>query len=159
MKLIILDRDGVINVDSPDYIKSPDEWLPLPRSLTAIARLYQAGYTLAVATNQSGVGRGYYSLATLAKMHEKMQQAVIAAGGFIDAIFFCPHTPEEGCDCRKPKPGLFHQIAAYYQLDLQGVIAIGDSPRDIEAAEQVGCRAIRVSSQHPDLLSIVDELL
>ena len=115
MKLIILDRDGVINHDSDAYIKSPDEWLPISGSLEAIARLSHAGYRIAVATNQSGVGRGYYSLATLANIHEKMNQAVRAAGGLIDVIFFCPHVPDEACECRKPKPGLFYQIAEYFQ--------------------------------------------
>jgi D-glycero-D-manno-heptose 1,7-bisphosphate phosphatase len=146
MKLIILDRDGVINHDSAAYIKSPDEWLPIPGSLEAIVRLCQAGYKVAVATNQSGVGRGYYSLATLAQIHEKMSQMVMALGGKIDAVFFCPHTPEMDCDCRKPKPGLFYQAARYFQTDLQGVPAIGDSLRDIQAAQAVGCEAILVQT-------------
>jgi D-glycero-D-manno-heptose 1,7-bisphosphate phosphatase len=149
MKLIILDRDGVINHDSEAYIKSPDEWVPIAGSLEAIARLCRTGradYRIAVVTNQSGVGRGYYSLATLAKIHEKMNQAVIAAGGFIDAIFFCPHTPDVGCDCRKPKLGLFYQVAQHFQMELAGTPAIGDSLRDIQAAQATGCEAILVQT-------------
>jgi D-glycero-D-manno-heptose 1,7-bisphosphate phosphatase len=158
MKLILLDRDGVINHDSDAYIKSPDEWIPIPGSLEAIARLTQAGYRIAVLTNQSGVGRGYYSLATLAAMHEKMHQALLAVGGKIDAIFFCPHTPEAGCHCRKPGTGLFEQAAQHFQVDLQGVPMIGDSLRDIQAAEAMGCKAIRITPSF-DLSAAVDSIL
>ncbi len=140
MKLIILDRDGVINKDSTDYIKSPEEWQPIPGSLAAIAKLTQAGYTVTVATNQSGVARGYYDLATLARIHQKMQALVTAAGGKIDSIFFCPHGPDDQCLCRKPKPGLFQQIAEHYQISLQGVPAVGDSLRDLEAATAMQCK-------------------
>ena len=144
MKLIILDRDGVINYDSDDYIKSPEEWSPIPGSLEAIARLTRAGYRIVVATNQSGVGRGLYDLETLQRINDKMNHAVAAEGGAIEAIFFCPHTPEDHCDCRKPKPGLLRDIAASLQVDLKGVPAIGDSLRDIQAAQAVGARPILV---------------
>lgn len=140
MKLIILDRDGVINRDSDQYIKSVDEWIALPGSIEAMARLYHAGFTLAVATNQSGIARGYYSEAVLELMHQKMQQQLAALGARVDLIVFCPHGPSEACDCRKPKPGLFVQIAAHYGLkNLHQVPVVGDSLRDLEAGMQLGC--------------------
>jgi D-glycero-D-manno-heptose 1,7-bisphosphate phosphatase len=144
MKLIILDRDGVINEDSPDYIKLPDEWHPITGSLEAIAKLNQAGYTVVVATNQSGIGRGYFSLETLQKIHQKMHQELKKVGGKIDKIYFCPHTPDDNCDCRKPKTGLFKQIAQDYKIDLKDAINIGDTLRDIQAGEAFGCRNILV---------------
>lgn len=144
MKLIILDRDGVINYDSDAYIKSPEEWIPIPGSLEAIARLNQAGYTVTVATNQSGIARGYYDLATLEAIHHKMHTMVQSIGGQVDKIFFCPHGPDENCPCRKPKPGLFLQIAQHYQIDLGGIPAVGDSLRDIKAAEVAGCKPFLV---------------
>jgi D-glycero-D-manno-heptose 1,7-bisphosphate phosphatase len=143
-RLVILDRDGVINADSPDYIKSPDEWRPLPGSLEAIARLGRAGYQVVVASNQSGLGRGLFDAATLEAIHEKMRQAVAEAGGSLRAIYFCPHRPEENCDCRKPRPGLFHQIEKDLGTSLVGVPAIGDSARDMQAARAVGARPILV---------------
>jgi D-glycero-D-manno-heptose 1,7-bisphosphate phosphatase len=143
-KLIILDRDGVINYDSDDYIKSPAEWIAIPGSPAAIARLNKAGYRVVVATNQSGVGRGLFAPETLQAIHDKMIRAVAAEGGRIEAIFFCPHTPEDRCDCRKPKTGLLQQIAARCQVDLHGVPAIGDSLRDIQAAQAVGARPMLV---------------
>lgn len=143
-KLVILDRDGVINFDSANFIKSPDEWRPLPGSLEAIARLAQAGYRVVVATNQSGVGRGLLDMATLNAIHDKLHKAVAAAGGRIDALFFCPHTAESECACRKPKPGMLLEIAARYNTDLRDVPAIGDSLRDLEAAVAVGARPILV---------------
>lgn len=146
MKLIILDRDGVINEDSADYIKSPEEWHAIPSSLAAIAQLKQAGYTVVVASNQSGISRGYYDEAMLEQIHQKMQVELATYGAHIDKIFFCPHGPDDHCECRKPKPGLFKQIAAYYQTDLQHVPAIGDSLRDIKAAEAVKCKAILVKT-------------
>lgn len=146
MSLIILDRDGVINLDSPDFIKSPEEWLPIPGSLEAIGRLSQAGHSIAVATNQSGVGRGLYSLATLAAIHAKMLTLVQDHGGHIELVCFCPHHPDEPCACRKPKAGLFWQISQLLQMDLSQAIAVGDSPRDIEAARQVGCTLIGVKT-------------
>ncbi len=139
MKLIILDRDGVINHDSDAYIKTPDEWQALPGSLEAIARLTQAGWRVVVATNQSGVARGLITTSALTNIHTKMRQEVAAAGGRIDAIFACPHGPDEGCQCRKPLPGLFHDIAYRYDTSLAGVPAVGDSLRDIQASQATGC--------------------
>lgn len=134
MKLIILDRDGVINHDSDEYVKSVDEWIPLPGSLEAIARLCQAGWTVAVATNQSGIARGYFDLATLDAMHQKLDYLLAPLGGKIDRIEFCPHGPDVDCDCRKPLPGMFRNLVAHYGLpDLQGVPVVGDSLRDLEA--------------------------
>lgn len=144
MKLIILDRDGVINEDSDDYIKSPEEWVPIPGSLQAIARLTQAGYRIVVASNQSGLARGLFDRDTLQRIHDKMHRAVSATGGAIEAIFFCPHGPDDGCECRKPKPGLLREIAVNLQVDLRGVPAVGDSLRDIQAAQAVGARPILV---------------
>lgn len=144
MKLVILDRDGVINEDSDAYVKSVDEWEPIPGSLEAIARLNQAGYRVVVATNQSGIARGYFDLETLHAMHEKMDRLLSPLGGKVEAVFFCPHGPEAGCDCRKPKPGLFHEIAARYRVDLGGAYAVGDSLRDVEAALAAGARPVLV---------------
>lgn len=134
MSLIILDRDGVINKDSPDYIKSPDEWGPLPGSLEAIARLNRFGYRVVVATNQSGIARGLFNLDTLNSIHHKMHEALEKVGGKIDKIFFCPHRPEEKCYCRKPNPGLLMQIAAEYQINLLETYFIGDAYSDVQAA-------------------------
>lgn len=176
MKLIILDRDGVINYDSDEYIKSPDEWMPIPGSLDAIARLKCAGYTVVIASNQSGVGRGLFDLPTLQRIHDKMQREVSGAGGKIDTIFFCPHKPDDHCACRKPKPGLLRDIAERYNCDLKGVPAVGDSLRDIEAAQAVGARPVLVRTGkgdevvksgglpagvevHDDLAAFVDALL
>ena len=144
MELVILDRDGVINRDSPDFVRSPGEWQPLPGSLEAIARLNAAGVRVAVATNQSGVGRGLFDETVLAAIHERMDREIINAGGKLDKIVYCPHSPNDGCDCRKPKPGLFEQLARYYDRDLVDVPCIGDSVRDIEAARDAGGRPILV---------------
>lgn len=144
MKTIILDRDGVINVDSALYIKSPAEWKPIEGSLQAIARLNQAGYRVIVATNQSGIGRGLFDMDTLNAMHEKMHKHLAVAGGRIDAIFYCPHTADEKCDCRKPQPGMFERIAKVYNMDLKGVPTIGDSLRDLQAGSAAGCIPILV---------------
>jgi D-glycero-D-manno-heptose 1,7-bisphosphate phosphatase len=144
MKLIILDRDGVINHDSDLYIKSPEEWKPIPGSLDAIARLTQWGWRVVVCTNQSGIGRGLFVMDTLNAIHDKMVRAVAQAGGRIDAIFFCPHTNADKCNCRKPKPGMFQEIAQRYNVDLAGVPAIGDSLRDLQAAQAVGAQPILV---------------
>ena len=146
-RLLILDRDGVINEDSDDYIKSPDAWVPVPGSLEAIARLYRDGWRVVVASNQSGVGRGLFDMGTLNAIHLKMQKALAAAGGRIDAVFLCPHAPEEHCACRKPAPGLFRDIARRHGLDdLSGVPAVGDSARDLLAAQQLGCELHLVRS-------------
>jgi D-glycero-D-manno-heptose 1,7-bisphosphate phosphatase len=144
MKLVILDRDGVINHDSDQYIKSPDEWKPIPGSLAAIARLNQAGYRVVVASNQSGIGRGLFETDTLMAIHDKMLKALAQAGGRIDAIFFCPHTNADNCDCRKPKPGMFREIAARFNAELAGVPAIGDSLRDLQVAATVGAQPMLV---------------
>jgi D-glycero-D-manno-heptose 1,7-bisphosphate phosphatase len=146
MALIILDRDGVINEDSDDYIKSPEEWIAIPGSAEAIARLNQAGYSVVVATNQSGVGRGYFDLDTLAAIHDKLCETVESAGGHIDGIFFCPHAPEDHCDCRKPKPGLIDQIMETFDTDVAGCVIVGDSARDLECGAQRGCQPVLVKT-------------
>jgi D-glycero-D-manno-heptose 1,7-bisphosphate phosphatase len=137
-RTVILDRDGVINEDSPGFIKSPAEWRPLPGSLEAIARLTAAGFDVYVASNQSGVGRGLFDAATLEAIHEKMRQAVEAAGGRLAGIYVCPHHPDAGCECRKPRPGLLRALAREHGLGLAGVPVVGDSRRDLEAAAAVG---------------------
>ena len=139
MRLVILDRDGTINEDSADYVKSPSEWQPLPGALEAIARLNHAGWHVVVATNQSGLGRGLFDVASLNAMHAKMHTMLAAVGGRVDAVFYCPHAPDERCHCRKPEPGLFEQIGERYGLDLRGVPAVGDAPRDLVAAVVDGC--------------------
>ena len=136
-KLIILDRDGVINHDSDMYIKSPDEWAPLPGSLEAIARLNQWGWRVVVCTNQSGIGRGLFGMDTLNAMHDKMIKAAAQVGGTIDAVFFCPHTNQDNCECRKPKPGMLREIAARFNINLAAVPVVGDSLRDLQAAVAV----------------------
>jgi D-glycero-D-manno-heptose 1,7-bisphosphate phosphatase len=146
MKLIILDRDGVINVDSDHFIKSPDEWKPIPGSLEAIARLTREGYRVVVATNQSGLARGLFEMATLAAIHTKMSRAVQQAGGRIDAVFYCPHSADSECSCRKPLPGLFAEISARYACELSDVPAVGDSLRDLQAADTVGAIPILVKT-------------
>jgi D-glycero-D-manno-heptose 1,7-bisphosphate phosphatase len=141
MKLIILDRDGVINYDSDQFIKSPEEWKPIPGSLEAVARLNQAGYRVVVATNQSGIGRGLFDMSMLNAIHNKMHKACALVGARIDAVFFCPHIDEHNCDCRKPKSGMLEEIAACYNLaNLNGVPAVGDSPRDLQSAVVLGAR-------------------
>lgn len=158
-KTIIIDRDGVINFDSPEYIKSPDEWHPIPGSLEAIAQLNRAGFQVIVATNQSGVARGYYTLETLAAIHEKLIAELAAVGGYITEIFYCPHHPNQKCQCRKPQPGLFHQIHAKYNIDFATTYYIGDSWTDMQVAVDVGCTPILVLSgngektlkEHPEL--------
>ena len=176
MKLVILDRDGVINFDSDAYIKSPDEWSPIPGSLEAIARLTRAGYSVVVASNQSGLARGLFDQATLEHIHDKMRAAVAAAGGRIEAIFYCPHGPEDRCECRKPRAGLLRDIATQFKVDLKDVPAIGDALRDVQAARAVGARPILVQTGkgdaarqrgeglegvaiYPDLAAAVDALL
>lgn len=144
MKLVILDRDGVINYDSPHYIKSPEECIFIPKSLEAIAALNRARYTVTVATNQSGIGRGLYTEAMLGRIHQKIRTALVLHGGQIDKIFYCPHLPDANCGCRKPQPGLFEAIATWYGCSLEGVPAIGDSLRDIEVARKIDSRPILV---------------
>ncbi|MDJ0748072.1 MAG: D-glycero-beta-D-manno-heptose 1,7-bisphosphate 7-phosphatase [Woeseiaceae bacterium] len=142
--LVILDRDGVINRDSAAFVKSAEEWLPLPGSIDAIAALSAAGFTVTVATNQSGLARGMFDRSALRNMHRKLRRLVGAAGGRIDRIVVCPHGPDDGCDCRKPRPGLFLQLARRYDTSLDGVPAIGDSLRDLEAARAAGAQPILV---------------
>jgi D-glycero-D-manno-heptose 1,7-bisphosphate phosphatase len=144
IKLIVLDRDGVINDDSDAFIKSPEEWRPIEGSLEAISKLNFAGYRVVVATNQSGIDRGFFNMQTLNTIHEKMHQMLGVAGGRIDAIFFCPHTAQSGCDCRKPKPGMFRAIGQRFHVDLTGVPCVGDSLRDLQAADAVGGQPILV---------------
>ena len=146
MPLIVLDRDGVINEDSADYIRCLQDWHPIPGSLEAIARLHRAGWHVVVATNQSGIARKLFDLDTLARIHETMHRRVIESGGMIDAVFFCPHGPDDGCECRKPKPGMLLDIADRLRTDLQGVPAIGDSLRDLQAAKAAGATPILVKT-------------
>lgn len=143
-RLIVLDRDGVINFDSDEYIKTPDEWRAIPGSPEAIAQLNKLGYRVVVATNQSGIARGLYSLEQLAAIHDKMQHTVREAGGAIEAIFFCPHGPDDDCECRKPRPGLLRQIEAAFGVSLTDSIYVGDSLRDLQAARAVGARPVLV---------------
>lgn len=162
MPYIILDRDGVINHESNEYIKSPEEWHPIPGSLEAIARLNQAGYQVLIATNQSGIARGFYSLEILSSIHEKCFQLLAALGGRIEEIFFCPHHPDAECFCRKPQPGLFLKMQEKYAVSFAETYYIGDSMSDMEVARVVGCKPILVLSgngkmtlaRHPELVTI-----
>lgn len=168
LPLIVLDRDGVINHDSKDFIKSPDEWVPLPGSLEAIARITQGGYRVVIATNQSGVGRKLFDRSMLNKIHAKMTSSIEKTGGSISKIFICPHHPDDGCDCRKPLPGLFAQIARHYSMLPAQMIAVGDSLRDLEAALACGSKAVLVrtgnglaterSGQHLSNIEVYDDL-
>ena len=146
VKLIILDRDGVINYDSDQFIKSPDEWRPIPGSLEAISRLNHAGFRVVVATNQSGLGRGLFDMATLIAINDKMHKALAHLGGRIDALFYCPHTADSACECRKPKPGMFTEIGNRFGVDMTGVPCVGDSVRDLQAAAAVEAQPILVLS-------------
>lgn len=165
MALVLLDRDGVINEDSDNYIRSADEWRPIPGSIDAIARLSKAGYVVAVVTNQSGLARGYFDQSALDAMHDKLQALVRAAGGDIAGIFICPHLPDANCDCRKPRPGLIDQAATALGLRVQGVPLVGDSLKDLQAAQARGCTPVLVEtgkggrtlselSQHPSLSEV-----
>jgi D-glycero-D-manno-heptose 1,7-bisphosphate phosphatase len=144
VRLIVLDRDGVINYDNEQFIKSPDEWRPIPGSLEAIARLNHAGFRVVVATNQSGLGRGLFDMATLIAIHEKMHKALALAGGRIDAVFYCPHTADSNCACRKPKAGMLEEIGRRFGVDLTGVPCVGDGVRDLQAAEATQAQPILV---------------
>jgi len=176
MKLIVLDRDGVINQDSEQFIKSPEEWLPIPGSLEAIARLNQSGWRVVLASNQSGVGRGLFGMDMLNAINARMVEMLAQVGGRLDAIFFCPHAADSTCDCRKPKPGMLHQIEARFNVDLTGVPMVGDSLRDLQAGVAVGCAPYLVLTGKgektrddpelppdtrifPDLSAVVDSLL
>ncbi|AZE58420.1 D-glycero-beta-D-manno-heptose-1,7-bisphosphate 7-phosphatase [Pseudomonas fluorescens] len=146
LKLLILDRDGVINYDSDAYIKSVDEWIPLPGSIEAIAQLSKAGWTVAIATNQSGIARGYYNIPTLEAMHARMRRLVAEQGGEVGLVVYCPHGPDEGCDCRKPKPGMLKIIAEHYKVPLAGIWFVGDSLGDLEAAKAVDSQPVLVKT-------------
>jgi len=162
-KTIVLDRDGVINHDSDAFIKSVDEWQPIAGSIEAIAKLTHAGYRVFVLTNQSGIARGLFSLETLSHIHAKMRHLVSVANGSIDGVYFCPHGPDDDCDCRKPKAGLYDQLAKDENISFAGVYSVGDSIRDLEAAQIAGAtpvlvltgkgkqskKAITVSNEHP----------
>jgi D-glycero-D-manno-heptose 1,7-bisphosphate phosphatase len=139
VKLIIFGRDGILNVYRDDHVKSPDEWQPIPGALEAMSRLNHAGWHAVVATNQSGIGRGMIDMSTVNAVHAHMIQLAQAQGGRIDAVFFCPHTPEEHCDCRKPLPGMMRDIAMRYGIDLKGVPLVSDTLRDMQAAQAAGC--------------------
>ena len=139
MKLVIVDRDGTLCVEREGYIQTPDDWEPLPGALDAIARLNHAGYQVVIAANQPGLGRGLFDMAALNAIQSRMNKQLAAAGGRIDAFFYCPHAPDEGCSCRKPLPGLFLQIGDRYKVDLAQVHAVGDSVRDVQAAVAAGC--------------------
>ncbi len=175
-KLIILDRDGVINLDRDTFINSPAEWIPIEGSLEAIARLNQADYRVVIATNQSGIARGLYDISTMNAINQKMHAAALAVGAEIDSIFFCPHSASDNCDCRKPRPGMFHAIAKRYDTQLKGIPSVGDSLRDLQASFIAGCTPYLVLSgkgkltlengglppgtiSYPDLATIVDKLL
>ncbi len=176
MKLIILDRDGVINQDSDSFIKTPAEWIPVPGSLQAIARLNQAGYRVVVSTNQSGIARKLFDMVTLNAIHQKMHVSAQAVGAAIEAIFFCPHAANDNCDCRKPKPGMLHAISKRFDVNLKGVPIVGDSLRDLQSGFVVGCVPYLVltgkgkithskgglppgTTTFDDLASVVDHLL
>jgi D-glycero-D-manno-heptose 1,7-bisphosphate phosphatase len=145
-KLIVLDRDGVINYDSDNYIKTVDEWIPLPGSMEAIGKLTQAGYKIAVATNQSGISRGYFSIETLNAMHDKMIKLAAEHGGKFDYIAYCPHGPDDDCDCRKPLPGLIHQIETALDISAKDCYMVGDSLRDLEAGVAAGLKSVLVKT-------------
>lgn len=168
MKLIILDRDGVINQDSKDYIKSADEWRAIPGSPEAIARLTHNGYRIVVASNQAGLARGKLTIEALNTIHHKMHDQISRYGGVIEAVFFCPHGPDDGCGCRKPEPGLYNEIARRLHVNLQGVISIGDKLSDVEAARAAGASPVLVktgngqsivdNNEQPDDVPVYDDL-
>ncbi len=167
MKLIILDRDGVINEDSDDYIKSPDEWIPIAGSLEALGKLSQNGFKVIIITNQSGIGRKIFSIEMLNAIHKKMSINLAQYGGVIDGIFFCPCAPEENCNCRKPKSGLYNEVSDRLQISLENVFCVGDKITDIQAAQNAGARPILVktgkenddSGNIPKNIPIYDDLL
>ncbi len=161
-RMVILDRDGVINQDSDDYIKSPDEWVPIPGSLEAISRLKKAGYLVTVASNQSGISRGLFSMEDLQEIHRKMEQQLAMRGTSVDGIFYCPHGPSDNCICRKPKPGLLLQIAKAFDIKLSETEFVGDNIGDIKAADMANARPIlvrtgkgeHVMQHHPEAIDV-----
>ena len=144
MKLVILDRDGVLNQDSTNFIKNPNEWIPIPGSLEAVALLNQSGFRIVVATNQSGISRGLFDMATLNSIHDKMHRELAQVGGRMDAVFYCPHAADDHCDCRKPKTGMIDDIGKRFSVELNEVPAVGDSLRDLQAFADAGCQPILV---------------
>jgi D-glycero-D-manno-heptose 1,7-bisphosphate phosphatase len=144
MKLVVLDRDGVINFDSVHFIKSTNEWIPIPGSLEAIALLNQSGYRVAIATNQSGISRGLFDMVTLNAIHDKMHKALGQLGGRVDAMFYCPHSSEDNCACRKPKPGMMEEIGKRFSQDMKGVSIVGDALRDLQAGAVLGMQPMLV---------------
>ncbi|HSI51573.1 MAG TPA: D-glycero-beta-D-manno-heptose 1,7-bisphosphate 7-phosphatase [Ideonella sp.] len=152
-KLIIIGRDGILNRFREDHVKEPDEWEPIPGALEAVAQLNHAGWHVVLATNQSGIGRGLVDMASVNAVHQHMMKLLMAKGGRIDAVFFCPHTPEEACDCRKPLPGMMHDIALRYGVDLKLVPMVADTPRDLEAARAAGCPPHLVRSGRATLVT------
>ncbi len=171
MKLVILDRNGTINVNRDDFVKSDVEWTPLPGALEAVARLNHAGWHVVVASNQSGLGRGLFDVASLNQMHAKMHKMLASVGGRVDAVFYCPHSPDENCNCRKPKAGLFQQIGDRYGVDLANVPTCGDSLRDLQAGASVGCephlvltgmgaacRGVELPPEYPANTTVHDDL-
>lgn len=174
-RLVVLDRDGVINQDSTAFIKSPAEWQPFPQSLTAIGRLYRAGYRVVVCTNQSGIARGLFSPETLSAIHARMDGAIRSAQGRLAGIFICPHGPDDGCPCRKPRSGLLQAVERHFGCTLRHCPVVGDSSRDLEAASRIGARpilvrtgngertfasgSIRVSEVYADLTAVADQLI
>jgi len=158
MKLVILDRDGVINVDSDKFIKKPAEWKPIPGSLEAIARLNHMGYRVVIASNQSGIGRGLFDMDALNAINDKMYRALAHLGGRVDALFYCPHAAEANCDCRKPKPGMLVEIGQRFNADLAGVPAIGDSLRDLQAADAAGAQPMLVLTGKGEKTRAADDL-
>jgi len=168
MKLIILDRDGVINYDSDEYIKSAEEWQPIPGSLDAIARLHHAGYHVVVASNQAGIARGKFDIDSLNDIHQKMHRLLGQYGGVINAVFFCPHGPDDNCECRKPKPGLLLEVAKRLRTTLEGVYTVGDKLTDLEAASAAGAIPVLVKTGYgrtivnarkvPDGVEVYDNL-
>lgn len=146
--LLILDRDGVINTESTAYVKCPDEWIPIPGSLEAMAAFTQAGHQVVIMTNQSGIGRGYYTEETLTAIHQKMLSLLEDLGGQIEKIYYCPHHPDDACHCRKPKPGMLEQIHRDFQMPWEECLVIGDSWKDRQAAQAVGCPFWLVSTGH-----------
>jgi D-glycero-D-manno-heptose 1,7-bisphosphate phosphatase len=145
-KLVILGRDGILNEFREGHVTSPDEWVPVPGALEAVSRINHAGWHVVVATNQAGIGRGMIDMSAVNAVHAHMNQMLLAHGARLDAVFFCPHTPEDACDCRKPKPGLMLDIARRYGVDLSQVPMVGDTARDLQAAHAAGCEAHLVQS-------------
>ena len=143
-RLVVLDRDGTLNLDDKAIIAGPDDWVPVAGALEAVARLNQAGCRVVIATNQSGLGRGLFDADTMNRVHAKMNKLLAAVGARVDAVFFCPHSRDDACDCRKPKPGMFKRIADTFNVDLKCVPAIGDSLRDLQACAALGCQPMLV---------------